>query len=154
MNFTKHSLLFLVLLFTSFSFSQNKFREGSNLIINGSTLQEAFYQCVEKLGKPTADQTDDKLITSYCFNTPNGNIIFGKDSITKKIEGAIIFIKSETESDWISNYIDLNSNAENGHLILKSSNLRCVKYVGGNKKILLVAFGDIEFSGKIPMKLD
>ena len=160
MNYTKyfhirkHKLALLVFLFTTIVFAQNKFREGSDFIVNGNTLQDAFYQCVEKLGKPTLSQTDDALITAYCFKTPDGNIILGKNSITKKFEGAIIWIKSETEGDWISNHVHLNSNIDEGRLYLKNSKIKCEEYIGGNKKVILIAFGDTDFAGKIPMTIN
>jgi hypothetical protein len=152
--FNKNTLTLLLFFITAITFSQNKFREGSDLIINGSSLQESFYKCVESLGKPILSQTDDKLITAYSFKTLDGNIILGKDSLTKKFEGAIIFIKSETESEWITNYIRLNSRLVNGSLYLNKSDLKCVEYVGGNNKIIVIAFGDTDFALKMPMSID
>lgn len=160
MNYTKylhirkHKLTLLVFLFTTIIFAQNKFREGSDFIVTEYSLQDAFYKCVEKIGKPTLSQTDDALITAYCFTTPDGNIILGKNSITKKFEGAIIWIKSDTEGDWISTHVHLNSNLDEGRLYLKNSNIKCEEYIGGNKKIILIAFGDTDFAGKIPMTIN
>lgn len=146
-------VVFLIFIFTTTALAQNKFREGSEIVIKESSLKDAFYKCIEKIGKPTVNETADNLVLSYSFTTPDGKIIFGKDNITKKIEAVIIFIYSDAESDWLIDYVELNSYIENDSLYIKNNNLKCQEYLGGNQKVMMIAFGDIEFSGKMEFTL-